>query len=332
MTTIEADFYFSTEKTPMLLFAPVGVRYSSDPSPRSFENAVHALCLHGTRAFVSTKHADTIQRLDRSTWLDWCTGALASLDLDFAAEAGCTKRVVQVRYQAGEAGQHRIEIQATGFGIFGEGATTGLLSSFFVHYKCLTDRWRGHPSKQRRIEIATAEVRWGADKEASIKTQVDFALRAAHKALTQELEPRTDGPIQEHSAGDGLEGTLRPDYGALLHAKQIDPSVGQVFYDVPIDHISLTDAPGLTTMINRVDAGVEYAVSFDFTDRAAGDLMKRLPETIHGALEKAAQGSGGRECTVSISPSLRVNLEARLGPLQQSPTEVFAPLVVLRVF
>jgi hypothetical protein len=96
-----------------------------------------------------------------------------------------------------------------------------------------------------------------------------------------------------------------------------------VFYDVPIDHVSLTDVPNLTTMVNKVENGVEYAVSFDFSDDAAPQLIAKAPE-LGAALRKTK--------TVALQPPLLLNIEASLGPLQRSPKETFAPFIVRRIF
>jgi hypothetical protein len=124
---------------------------------------------------------------------------------------------------------------------------------------------------------------------------------------------------------------MKPDYGAYLHAKGISSRVALMFYDVPIDHVSLTDTPSLTTMVSKVEDGAEYAISFDFTDEAAADLLARAPAEALAALERAAQATTVRGRTVDFDPPLIVLLEAKLTPLQRSPQEVFAPLLVHRV-
>ena len=84
---------------------------------------------------------------------------------------------------------------------------------------------------------------------------------------------------------------MRPDYGAYLHAQGISPRVAQMFYDVPIDHISLTDLPSLTTLVTKVENGTEYAISFDFTDEAAAQLLAKAPAQAIAALDRAARAT-----------------------------------------
>jgi len=124
---------------------------------------------------------------------------------------------------------------------------------------------------------------------------------------------------------------MRPDYGAYLHGRRISPAVNLVFYDVPIDHVSLTDVPSLTTMVNKLEDGIEYTISFDFTDEAAAHLLAKLPASAHVGLKRAAEATTVRGRTVDFELPLTVRLEARLSPLQRSPQEVFAPLLVHRV-
>jgi len=116
---------------------------------------------------------------------------------------------------------------------------------------------------------------------------------------------------------------MKPDYGAYLHARHTSPTTMMVFYDVRIDHVSLTDVPNLTTMVNKVEDGVEYAVSFDFSDDAAVQLIVKAPE-LGAALKKAT--------TFALSPPIVLHIEASLGPLQRSARETFAPLIVQRIF
>ena len=188
MTTVEAEFYFSPQKTPILVFAPMGLRYASVPTPTPFEDAVRVFCFHGTRAFVNTRHAETIQRLGRSMWLDWCLDSILREPLDLAAQPALSKRVVQLRARIDSKGQSEFWMGLKGLGFFGEGSTAGCLASFLVHYVYLSRLWQHNKEFSRRLEIAAAEIRWGADKDASILTQVPFAKKAAERALTEELK------------------------------------------------------------------------------------------------------------------------------------------------
>lgn len=124
---------------------------------------------------------------------------------------------------------------------------------------------------------------------------------------------------------------MKPDYGAYLHARGISTRAVLAFDRVPVDHVSLTDVPSLTTMVNRVEDGTEYAVSFDFTDEAAAHLLAKAPPESLAALERAAGAALASHRTVRFNPPILARLEARLTPLQRSPQEVFATLLVHRV-
>ncbi len=121
---------------------------------------------------------------------------------------------------------------------------------------------------------------------------------------------------------------MQPDYGAYLYAQGYSEAVDLILYDVPIDHVSLTDMPSLTTMVSKRVAGVDFAMSLDFGEGADVELLARAPEGTMDRLQVAAESSTIAGRTVDIDPPVKVTIRARLGPLQKSRTEVFAPLVV----
>jgi hypothetical protein len=125
--------------------------------------------------------------------------------------------------------------------------------------------------------------------------------------------------------------TLRPDYGALLHSRELSSKVLSYFYDVPIKYVSVTDAPCLSTTLVTVEAGIEYALSFDFTDESGAHLLARCRPDVIAALEELTHSEDMSVRTVKIDPPVVVTLAAKLGPLQESATEVFAPLLVQSV-
>ena len=124
---------------------------------------------------------------------------------------------------------------------------------------------------------------------------------------------------------------MQPDYGAFLYSQGHSSSVDIFLYDVPIDHISLTDVPSLTTMMSQHVDGVEYTVSFDFDENTDAELLAHAPEGTMERLERAAQSTTMDGRTVDLEPPIRVTLRVRLGPLQRSSTEMFAPLIVLQI-
>ena len=121
---------------------------------------------------------------------------------------------------------------------------------------------------------------------------------------------------------------MQPDYGAYLYAQGYSEAVDLILYDVPIDHVSLTDMPSLTTMVSKRVAGVDFAMSLDFGEGADVELLARAPEGTMDRLQVAAESSTIAWRTVDLDPPVKVTIRARLGPLQRSRTEAFAPLVV----
>ena len=106
--------------------------------------------------------------------------------------------------------------------------------------------------------------------------------------------------------------------------------VQQSFYDVPLSHTTLSP-PGLhTSLINKLHAGVEYALSFDFGPAQAEALFAKLPppmrSNVVSELSRAKPG-----LTIEFEAPLFVHLHARLGKLQRWEKEEFVPLVVERV-
>jgi hypothetical protein len=124
---------------------------------------------------------------------------------------------------------------------------------------------------------------------------------------------------------------MKPDYGRKLHEEGVRTTVGLCFYDVPIDHLSVTDIPSLTTVVNLVHGEVEYAVSFDFEPDAAAEVLARSGDRTMGTFKKAAHGADPTSRTFRVDPPILISIEATLGALQQSATEVFAPLLVRRL-
>jgi hypothetical protein len=122
---------------------------------------------------------------------------------------------------------------------------------------------------------------------------------------------------------------MAPDYGLMILRSGLG-GVLQSFYGVPLSHITLS-APGLyTSLINKLHAGVEYALSFDFGPAQADALLAKLPPPIRSnvvsRLSRAKPGS-----TIEFAAPLLVDLHARLGQLQKWQKEEFVPLLVERV-
>lgn len=128
---------------------------------------------------------------------------------------------------------------------------------------------------------------------------------------------------------NSLEKNMAPDYGLMMLRSGLG-GVPQSFYGVPLSHISFSAPELYTSLINKVHAGVEYAVSFDFGPAQAEALLAKVSppmrSNIVSRLSKAKPGS-----TVVFEVPLVVDLHARLGKLQKSRKEEFVPFLVERV-
>ena len=122
---------------------------------------------------------------------------------------------------------------------------------------------------------------------------------------------------------------MKPDYGLMLKESGLG-GVEQHFYSVPLSHISLGAPGGYTSMLNKVHAGVEYAVSFDFGTEQLMDVLSKLPaagkDRVSTLLKQAAPGF-----TIDFPEPVIVDLTAALGKVQSVAREQFVPLVVTRV-
>lgn len=93
-----------------------------------------------------------------------------------------------------------------------------------------------------------------------------------------------------------------------MHEQGTKVSTRLHYYGVPISHVSLTDAPGLTTVINRVENGIEFAVSFDFTPEAAAALLARAPDELIAKLRQMVSDAPVDARTVQFEAPLLVSL------------------------
>ncbi len=120
-----------------------------------------------------------------------------------------------------------------------------------------------------------------------------------------------------------------PDYGLMILRSGLG-QVTQYLYDVPLTHLSVS-APGLlTSIVNKVHAGVEYAVSFDLSPPFAEAVLAKLePNERRAAIAALARARPGQ--TVEFSYPVVVHLQARLGTPQRVTAEEFIPLVVEHV-
>ena len=140
----------------------------------------------------------------------------------------------------------------------------------------------------------------------------------------EEMEDDEERP----EADDGAR-PLKPDYGLMLVSGG-QRNVLQCFYAVPLSHFSVSGPNLLTSMINLLHDGVEYALSFDFGPKEVAAALKKAPvaqrKQVEGDLRKAKIGD-----MIALEPPLVVDLQARPGEIQSGANEQFVPLVVKRV-
>lgn len=125
---------------------------------------------------------------------------------------------------------------------------------------------------------------------------------------------------------------LKADYGVHLVEQGYDKAVAQVFYSVPITHISIVNSSLFTTLINRMVDGVEYAVSFDFDMDMIGNFVGLAPQFMQGEIMLGLGKNEGRPYTIEISEPFTIGIEAHLGELQAAERERFVPFVVKKIF
>ncbi len=134
---------------------------------------------------------------------------------------------------------------------------------------------------------------------------------------------------EERPVADDAARPLKPDYGLMLVSGG-QGNVLQCFYAVPLSHFSVSGPNLITSMMNLLHDGVEYAVSFDFGPKEVVAALMKAPvaqrNQVEGDLRKAKIGD-----MIALKPPLVVDLQARTGEIQTGANEQFVPLVVKRV-
>jgi hypothetical protein len=121
---------------------------------------------------------------------------------------------------------------------------------------------------------------------------------------------------------------MKPDYGLMLSRSGVG-TVHQYFYGVPVTHLSAS-APGLFTfLVNRMDGGLEYALSFDFDSLRVADLLRKADGRVAELSIRVNQTPLGQ--TIKFSKPIVADIEATLGKVQRTDKEEFVPLVVIRL-
>lgn len=107
-------------------------------------------------------------------------------------------------------------------------------------------------------------------------------------------------------------------------------AVTQCFYELPITELSVCGPDLFTFLVNRVQNGVEYAVSFDFSTKRVADLLLRVHDDRNELGARLAQASIGD--TIEFEKPIVVNVGTTLGAIQRNKSEEFIPFVVVQVF
>lgn len=178
-------------------------------------------------------------------------------------------------------------------------------------------------------------IKSGAESPKLDETSLNAMLSAVRSGeLTRMLgrSARTSkgsAPATKPANSNSLENNMAPDYGLMILRSGLG-GVLQSFYGVPLSHITLS-APGLyTSLINKLHAGVEYALSFDFGPIQAEALFAKLPPPMRAnVISRLSRAKPG--ATIEFRAPLLVDLHARLGKLQKWQKEEFVPLLVERV-
>jgi hypothetical protein len=125
---------------------------------------------------------------------------------------------------------------------------------------------------------------------------------------------------------------LKADYGLHLLKEGYAKSTKQIFYSLPLDHLSIISPSLFPMMLNYEVGGVEYAVSLDFNNTAVTELCAIAPSSIRTEIQGGIQSFFGRSLTLEFSEPFTFGIEATIGDVQTVEREQFAPLVVNRVF
>ena len=122
---------------------------------------------------------------------------------------------------------------------------------------------------------------------------------------------------------------IYPDYGSYLISQGTPREIAHLFYGVPVTHLSVLgpNLYGFTTNICPI-AGVEYCASFDFDQNILNQILLRVPTDKRD--EFFAHGSRIRTA-VEFPKAIHLDVQARLGDLQQGQREQFVPLVVTEI-
>lgn len=126
---------------------------------------------------------------------------------------------------------------------------------------------------------------------------------------------------------------MKPDYGKFLSDSGIRKNIEHNFYDVPINHLSRIDISTLSTMVNIVQEGREFAVSFDFTKDKLIRLLAVLQSPLREKVSVWLNNPQSIYTSYDFDYSVTVqHITAILGELQTGQSgEVFVPLLVNKI-
>lgn len=123
-------------------------------------------------------------------------------------------------------------------------------------------------------------------------------------------------------------GGLKPDFGLKLKADGF-AEVPHSFYRVQVSHLSVSGGGLYTFTINRMYGGSEYVMSLDFDATMLAQLLALAPDRTVALRSTITSAKPGQ--TIEIGPPIVADIEARVGTVQNTSGETFAPLNVCRV-
>lgn len=127
-----------------------------------------------------------------------------------------------------------------------------------------------------------------------------------------------------------VNDVFKPDYGLFMNALGINEDIGQDFYDIPIDHLVRVDFYTVTTMVNLVQAGQEYALSLDFDKEQFNTLFLALPAHLQGQVKNWYHDPDSLYSTIEFDTPIIINkVSAKSGEKQTAHNgEKFIPFIV----
>lgn len=127
-----------------------------------------------------------------------------------------------------------------------------------------------------------------------------------------------------------INNAFKPDYGLFMSTLGLNGDIEQVFYDIPINHLVRVDFYTVTTMVNLVQAGKEFALSLDLDTEKYNTLYSILPVHLKNSVNKWFNDPDSLYSTIEFdSPIMIRKISAKAGGKQTAHNgEEFIPFIV----